>query len=177
MGDCLDIGRARTLRPRFLYSARQIGAKSASPLARRYVGRASGSAPSVFTAVGARRGEWVSRRMRPQRSPKEALAVFEEQYDRLIDVVCGAAQEGAQPPHHERYRGVREWMLLHYRAIQPDIRPYWEGSNLHSGDPFEQLFTPVNIETVISSPTAVSAMTVGRIALDSYAEALQLPRD
>lgn len=121
---------------------------------------------------------WLARRRAVSRAAALMhLRLFDQHYQRLVDVLCGAAREGVAPFHRERYSELRTWFLENYDVVRPGLSCYLRpddddgdpvlGAPRRPRDAFESLFLPVALESLINSATVISRIQRTRGALES----------
>jgi hypothetical protein len=110
----------------------------------------------------------LSLRARALSRHRTRLACFEQKYEALVDLLCGAARDGMHGDQEARYRELRAWMQTHYRTLGPRLRPYWATLEETASDPFEALFHQENVNDVIHAATGIEDIMRTRAALDAY---------
>ena len=140
---------------------------------RETIGGVSASALAWTQKVQARFIAAVSLRSRAASRQSLRLAKFEAAYEEMVDVVCWAAKEDADPRQDERFARSRVEMRLTYRPLRRELRPHWQCADAPElADPFEALFLPDDIDKVINAATGIESMMRTRAALDACRDAL-----
>jgi len=96
------------------------------------------------------------------------LAIFEQQYEGIIDLLCVSAREGIREDRENEYSRVRTWMFAHYPRIARHIRPHWGCSGTCAVDPFMALFAHPCLGTAINQGDGIESMMQSRMALEAY---------
>jgi len=132
------------------------------------------SARVWWTGLSGRLRDRWSLRTRAIARQRALLESFDAKYEELVDLLCGAAQEGVQPESARQYAALRTWMCAQYRHIRTPMRAFWTTPDAPAAyDPFEALFFPELLEEVIHSPNSIEDMMQARTALDGYRDALE----
>ena len=140
---------------------------------REYVNGVGETAQAWTRQIQARFIAAVSLRSRAASRQTLRLAKFEAAYEEMVDVVCWAAKEDADPRHDERFARARVEMRLTYRPLRRELRPHWQcADEPETADPFEALFLPDDIDIVINAATGIESMMRTRAALDACRDAL-----
>ncbi len=140
---------------------------------RQFVTGAGENAQAWTRQIQARFISAVSLRARANARQIERLTKFEAAYEEIVDVVCWAAKEDADPRQDERFARSRVAMRMAYRPVRRDMRAHWLcPGDAEATDPFEALYQPDDIDIVINAATGIDSMMRTRAALDAYREHL-----
>lgn len=125
-------------------------------------------------------------RLRPapvNRDTEVDLSHFEERFQHLVDLLCGAAHAGVTGADRQRYSELRAWFLTHYESLRPRLSRHLGQRELDfalsdSGesatrDDFESLFLPQELDHLIHSDTVIARIERTRRALESYRNSLE----
>jgi hypothetical protein len=107
-------------------------------------------------------------RARARQRQRAFFIAFEEQYDRLLDLLCAAAHEGVSAERETAYGRTRDWMVAHYSQIEPLVRSYWMATGNGCYDPFQALFSYPRLGDAINVDTSIEDIMRSRAALDAY---------
>jgi hypothetical protein len=103
------------------------------------------------------------------------MTVFEEKYQNLVDLLCGAARTGVREQDHVQYSELRNWFQNEYTSCyQPILKKYINEQNASttadSGDPFESLYQHPNIEGAMYSTEMLHTIAQSRDILQRAIE-------
>ena len=78
---------------------------------------------------------------------------FETQVDNLIGAICLAAHEGNNPHTERDFAEARDWFLVHYNSVRPNLVPFFEAKK-SDGASLKKLAKPTDaVEAVFLPPT------------------------
>jgi hypothetical protein len=109
----------------------------------------------------------------------ETVMQFEERYQDLVDLLCGAAREGVTDKHHAEFAELRDWLAQNYEIHRPGLLNHLNvepddfvplGDGVRARDAFESLFLPKSVDSVINSKNVILRIMRTRCALDAYRE-------
>ncbi len=100
------------------------------------------------------------------------LADFTVHYEDMVDLLCRAAKEGATMDMSRKYSEMRVEMQSRYGVMRPRLRSFLN-TPADQFDPFECLFSPLQLEEVINDLSGIENVMLTRAALDAYRETLE----
>lgn len=109
----------------------------------------------------------LDRRQRALARQQALCAAFTEHYEKLVDLLCLAANEGVFPNRVQEFAEVRLWLQKHYAALRPALQTHLPEQ--HSLlDPFQSLFVPETLEEVIDADDTIEHILITRPALEAF---------
>lgn len=103
-----------------------------------------------------------------------ALAEFEMHYERLVDLLCFAAQGVAYGEPDSRLRDLRVWFRDNYAPLRVALRAHLDNApevsrtdGTEPRDDFERLFLSIDVRTLIHSDSLIPIIQRTRMALEA----------
>ncbi len=106
---------------------------------------------------------------------QQALIIFYQEYETLVETICDSAQYGPTPHLERKYQAQRQWMISNYGLVRRYVIAYLRMHIEDDGDAFEALFIMESLELLLQSDDGnmISRIMRTREALNLYGDHLR----